>query len=151
MITCVKSPRRVGRAGNFSPCLGSSHGEPAGSRARVDEMLELWGGVECSVVRIRSAYRDQVAETGHSDRIEDLDAIAGLGIGRLRYPILWEHVAPADPENPDWSWHDARLQRLHRLGIRVIAGLAHHGRAACASADDWTRPPTRLPRDAGAL
>lgn len=90
-------------------------------------MLELWGGVECSVVRIRTTYRDQVAETGHRDRIEDLDAIAGLGIRTLRYPILWEHVAPADPEIRDWSWHDARLQRLRDLGIRVIAGLVHHG------------------------
>ncbi|AWN37160.1 sugar nucleotide-binding protein [Methylobacterium radiodurans] len=90
-------------------------------------MLEVWGGVECSVVRIRNAYRDQVAETGHRDRPEDLDAIAALGIRTLRYPILWESVAPDDPETCDWSWHDARLARLRALGIDVIAGLVHHG------------------------
>ncbi|SDA15516.1 dTDP-4-dehydrorhamnose reductase [Methylobacterium sp. UNC378MF] len=109
-------------------------------------MLELWGGVECSVVRIRSAYRDQIAETGHRDRIADLDAIAGLGIRTLRYPILWEHVAPADPENLDWSWHDARLPGLHRLGIRVIAGLVHHGSGPRYTSLADPAFPTRLAR-----
>lgn len=109
-------------------------------------MLELWGGVECSVVRIRGAYRDQLAETGHRDRIADLDAIAGLGIRTVRYPILWEHVAPADPESLDWSWHDARLPRLHRLGIRVIAGLVHHGSGPRYTSLADPAFPTRLAR-----
>ncbi|MBB2960962.1 family 1 glycosylhydrolase [Methylobacterium sp. R2-1] len=90
-------------------------------------MLELWGGIECSVVRIRDRFRDQVAETGHRDRPEDLDAVARLGIRTLRFPILWESIAPDDPDTCDWSWHDARLARLDRLGIRPIAGLTHHG------------------------
>ena len=112
-------------------------------------MLELWGGVECSVVRIRGAYRDQVAETGHRDRIADLDAIASLGIRTLRYPILWEHVAPERPEMRDWSWHDARLQRLHRLGIRVIAGLMHHGSGPRYTSLADPAFPTQLARYAG--
>ena len=89
--------------------------------------LELWGGIECTIVRLGDRYRDQVAETGHRDRPEDLDRIAALGIRTLRYPVLWESVAPDDPGQLDFTWHDERLARLDRLGIRPIAGLLHHG------------------------
>jgi len=89
--------------------------------------LELWGGLECTVVRIGNLYRDQIAETGHHTRIEDLDSIAQLGISTLRYPILWESIAPDNPNHCTWNWHDLRLERLRSLGIRPIAGLMHHG------------------------
>ncbi len=88
---------------------------------------ELWAGLECSVVRVGDIWRNQAVETGHADRPEDLDLLAGLGITTLRYPVIWETIAPDDPEICDWSWHDARLGRLRDLGIRVIAGLVHHG------------------------
>jgi dTDP-4-dehydrorhamnose reductase len=45
----------------------------------------------------------------------------------LRYPILWEQVAPHRLEDANWDWHDARLDHLSRLGITPIAGLVHHG------------------------
>ena len=67
-------------------------------------MPELWGGLECSVVRIADGIRDQIVETGHRDRPEDLDAVAALGIRTLRFPVLWETIAPDDPEVCDWSW-----------------------------------------------
>lgn len=89
--------------------------------------LELWGGLECTVVRIRNRIRNQIAETGHAGRITDLDAIAALGIRTLRYPVLWETVAPDDPQRSDWRWHDERLARLRALGVAPIAGLMHHG------------------------
>lgn len=89
--------------------------------------LELWGGVECTVARIGNHFRDQSLETGHRDRIEDLDAIAAIGIRTLRYPVIWETVSPKSPDEADWSWHDERLARLQALGIRPIAGLCHHG------------------------
>ncbi len=89
--------------------------------------LELWGGLECTVVRIRNRIRNQIAETGHAGRSADLDAIAALGIRTLRYPVLWETVAPDDPQRSDWRWHDERLARLRELGIAPIAGLMHHG------------------------
>ena len=89
--------------------------------------LELWGGVECTVVRIGDEYRNQLIDTGHASRMSDLDAIAELGIKAVRYPILWETVAPEVPSELDFSWHDARLKRLRELGIKVIGGLVHHG------------------------
>jgi dTDP-4-dehydrorhamnose reductase len=88
---------------------------------------ELWGGFECSTVRLRAQFRDQFVETGHADRISDLDAAAALGIRTLRYPVLWETVSPRHPDTCDWSWTDRRLSRLQDLGIRPVIGLVHHG------------------------
>lgn len=89
--------------------------------------LELWGGVECSVVRIGDDYRNQIVDTGHSARFADLDAMAGLGVKAVRYPILWETVAPDAPGELDFSWHDKRLEHLRKRGIKVVAALVHHG------------------------
>lgn len=92
-----------------------------------NQPIELWGGVECTVVRLGDDYRDQLEETGHAARLSDLDAIAELGIKTVRYPILWERIAPNSPDELDFSWHDERLDRLRELGINVIGGLLHHG------------------------
>lgn len=89
--------------------------------------MELWGGVECTVNRTGDVYRDQTHLSGHQDRIEDLALIAGLGIRALRYPVVWERVAPDHPEERDWRWSDVRLAEIDRLGMRPIAGLLHHG------------------------
>ncbi len=89
--------------------------------------LQLWGGLECSVVRIGDGWRDQIRETGHHDRPGDLDRIAELGIRTLRYPILWERCTEANPTFCGWDWHAARLETLGRLGIEPVAGLLHHG------------------------
>src|SRR5919107_4786478 len=89
--------------------------------------LELWGGVECSLVRIGDDFRNQLVETGHWSRLADIDAMADLGIKAVRYPILWETVAPESPGELDFSWHEKRIEKLQERGIRVIAGLLHHG------------------------
>ena len=96
-------------------------------------MLDLWGGIECTVNRVGDGYIDQVVRTGHHDRLDDLDRFAALGISTLRYPVLWERVVPDGPDTPNWEWTDARLARLRELGIRPIVGLCHHG-----SGPRWT-------------
>jgi dTDP-4-dehydrorhamnose reductase len=88
---------------------------------------EIWGGIECSVNRVGERYFDQLAKSGHASRIEDLDAIASLGLRVLRYPVLWELHAPEAGRDPDWTWADARLARLRELGIEPIVGFVHHG------------------------
>ena len=99
-----------------------------GQEARVAAQgLELWGGIECTVLRVGDIWRDQLREAGHYARIGDLDAVAGLGFRKLRYPVLWEHVAPDRPDERDWRWHDERLGRLRELDIAPVAGLVHHG------------------------
>src|SRR5688500_6922583 len=88
---------------------------------------ELWGGVECTIVRVGEHYRDQVDETGHRLRPEDIDLIAGLGVKTVRYPILWETIAPEHPDKLDFGWTDERLGMLRERGIKVVGGLLHHG------------------------
>jgi dTDP-4-dehydrorhamnose reductase len=89
--------------------------------------IELWGGIECTINRVGNTFLDQLACCGHYQRLHDLDAIAGLGIRTLRYPALWERVAPDGLERADWRWCDAALGRLRDLGIDPIIGLVHHG------------------------
>ena len=89
--------------------------------------LELWGGLEATVNRVRDDYFSQMEQNGHDGRISDLDRFASLGITALRYPVLWELVAPDGLDKADWSWTDERLPALRSLGIEPIAGLVHHG------------------------
>ena len=89
--------------------------------------LELWGGVECTVNRVGDQFFDQMERSGHAWRDSDLERFAGLGLQALRYPLLWERLAPEHPLVTDWSWADRRLNRLRELGIRPIIGLVHHG------------------------
>ncbi len=91
------------------------------------ETLAFWGGVECTVNRVHDRYFSQLERNGHALRIEDLDRFASLGVRALRYPVLWEQVAPTGLAAADWRWTDERLVALQRLGIEVIAGLIHHG------------------------
>ncbi len=89
--------------------------------------LEIWGGIECTLNRVGERWFSQLARSGHVQRIGDLDTIAALGIRSLRYPALWEMTAPHSPDQLDFTWTDARLERLRALGIRPILGLLHHG------------------------
>src|SRR5260221_871005 len=99
------------------PTIGGRH-RPGTSRP----MLELWGGIECTVNRLGDRYVDQIALTGHDRRADDLARIARLGMRTLRYPVLWERVV-----RDGWSWCDDRLAELRHLKIRPIVGLLHHG------------------------
>src|SRR5687768_14894417 len=91
------------------------------------QSLELWGGIECTVNRVADRYHDQLRFAGHDGRLEDLAAIASLGIRTLRYPVLWEHVAPRSLDSPHFAAGDRRLARLREAGLEPIAGLLHHG------------------------
>src|SRR5215218_8030318 len=91
------------------------------------DSVELWGGVECTVNRIGDVFFDQMERNGHATRLSDLGMFAGLGIRAIRYPILWERFAPHESHDIDWSWADARLERLRELDVRPIVGLTHHG------------------------
>ncbi|HYD73481.1 MAG TPA: sugar nucleotide-binding protein [Candidatus Binatia bacterium] len=89
--------------------------------------LELWGGHECTVNRIDDVFIDQTVRSGHDARASDIDDFTALGLKAIRYPVLWERVAPHEPGRCDWSWTDERLARLRDIDLRVIAGLVHHG------------------------
>lgn len=87
----------------------------------------MWGGIESTVNRVGNQYHTQLDRSGHDIRDTDLERCAALGIRAMRYPVLWERVAPTSDNDMDWRWTDRRLSELKRLGIGVIAGLLHHG------------------------
>lgn len=88
---------------------------------------EIWGGIECTINRVDDQYNDQLEISGHYNRPDDLDHIAGLGIKTLRYPILWEKHVKTPDDAIDWTWSAHQLNKLKSHGISIIAGLVHHG------------------------
>lgn len=95
--------------------------------AHMQSRLELWGGHECTVHRAGDGYGDQTLRSGHDRRTDDIARFAALGLSRLRYPLLWERIAPEDPEARDWRSADVQMEQCQRSGLSVIAGLVHHG------------------------
>ena len=89
--------------------------------------LDVWGGPEYTLNRVGDVFHSQVDFSGHADRPGDIERFAALGLTALRYPVLWERVAPAGLDAPDWTWTDDRLARIRAAGMRPIAGLLHHG------------------------
>ncbi len=89
--------------------------------------LELWGGIECTINRIGNRFHDQAELSGHDRRSADIARIERLGIRTLRYPVLWEAVAPHGIAGADWTLPDERLGLLRQYGINPIVGLLHHG------------------------
>ena len=88
---------------------------------------EVWGGIECTINRVGNCFRDQLTDAGHYERLEDIAAIASLGIKKLRYPVLWEKHQPLQDQPIDWSWTGRQLAALRKYNITPIAGLLHHG------------------------
>jgi dTDP-4-dehydrorhamnose reductase len=89
--------------------------------------IALWGGVECTINRLGDRFLDQLERCGHYARPDDVDAIAALGVAALRYPALWERIAPDGVQHADWRDCDRALLRLRELGVEPIVGFVHHG------------------------
>jgi dTDP-4-dehydrorhamnose reductase len=88
---------------------------------------EVWGGIECTINRVKHNFFDQLQCSGHYYREGDIERIAELGIKKLRYPILWEKHQPERNGAIDWSWITNQLNKIRENDIEVIAGLVHHG------------------------
>lgn len=113
--------------------------------------LQLWGGVECTVNRVGDDYFDQLERNGHANREDDIERFASLGIRALRYPLLWERIAPDGSERADWRWADARMALLRRWRIDPIVGLVHHGSGPRHTSLLDPQFPARLAEYAGAV
>jgi dTDP-4-dehydrorhamnose reductase len=113
--------------------------------------LEIWGGVECTINRVGDRWFDQMAWSGHDCRPDDLARIAALGIRAIRYPALWERLAPESLDHIDWRWTDERLACLRDLGLRPILGLVHHGSGPSYTSLLDSAFPEKLARFAGAV
>jgi dTDP-4-dehydrorhamnose reductase len=89
---------------------------------------DLWGGVECTLNRVGDEFINQLDKSGHYERsLSDLELFKSLGIKKLRYPCLWEEVAPNSLDNCNWEILDERLDNIQKLDLKIIAGLLHHG------------------------
>ena len=89
--------------------------------------LEFWGGIECTINRVNDSYFDQLHLSGHYMREGDIKLISELGIKTLRYPVLWEKYQPDYHHPIDWAFADKIFGELNKFGITPIAGLLHHG------------------------
>lgn len=121
------------------------------SRPLERQPLELWGGLECTVNRVRDDYFSQLDRNGHALRACDIGRFASLGIRAIRYPILWERTAPEGIAKADWSWPDERLPALREAGVTPIAGLIHHGSGPRDTSLMDPAFPERLAEYAGAV
>lgn len=92
-----------------------------------DNFVALWGGIECTINRVRHQFFDQLQYSGHYQRETDIDLLAETGIQKIRYPILWEKHQPQKDTVIDWSYTEQRLQQIKKNNVDVIAGLVHHG------------------------
>ena len=88
---------------------------------------ELWGGLECTINRVGDNFRDQLEDTGHYLRVDDIDQFAKLGIKSIRYPVLWEHHCTSTDATIDWHWTNQQLKRLEQHRIKPIVSFLHHG------------------------
>jgi dTDP-4-dehydrorhamnose reductase len=69
---------------------------------------EIWGGIECTINRVKNQFFDQLEYAGHYHREDDIEAIATLGINMIRYPLLWEKHEPQKNVEIDWSWTEKK-------------------------------------------
>jgi dTDP-4-dehydrorhamnose reductase len=92
-----------------------------------DKRIEAWGGIECTINRVGDKFFNQLKKNNHFDRIEDIEAIADLRLKKLRYPVLWEHVAPESPNKLDFKRLPEFLNKISSLGMEPIVTLLHHG------------------------
>src|SRR3954452_3369187 len=90
-------------------------------------MIELWGGLECTVNRVGDRFHDQLEGIHPCQTADIVDRLAAIGFRKLRWPAIWEKIAPHGIASADWSWCDATLPRLREIGIEPIVGLVHHG------------------------
>lgn len=87
---------------------------------------EIWGGIECTINRVGSVYRDQLDYSGFYRRPNDLEQLCSLGFKKFRFPVLWERHYRYD-DHATWKKTSNYLSVIFQHGIEPIAGLLHHG------------------------
>src|SRR5450830_1411255 len=117
----------VAAASNSAAAAASTRVAPHEQQQPAFPPLQLWGGCECTINRVGDQFFDQQRMNGGDERDDDMARVASLGIRTLRYPLLWEKIAPHGLAQADWRQSDERLAALRQRQIGVIAGLVHHG------------------------
>ncbi|MDQ2862456.1 MAG: dTDP-4-dehydrorhamnose reductase, partial [Bacteroidota bacterium] len=74
--------------------------------------VPVWGGIECTINRIHDEFHDQLEMGDYYSDPAKLEAIVGLGIKTLRFPVLWEKHQPQLNIEIDWTWSEGQLEKL---------------------------------------
>ena len=94
---------------------------------------EIWGGIECTINRVKDAFFDQVDYAGFYQN-PSVSANTDLGIKKLRFPILWEKHQPEHNGEIDWNWTEQQIDQFkkddHRK-LSVICYLNHDWKDEC--------------------
>jgi hypothetical protein len=61
---------------------------------------EVWGGIECTINRVRNEFFNQCEWNGHNQREGDLERIAGLDIKALRYRYSTDSRSRSSRQRP---------------------------------------------------
>ncbi len=88
---------------------------------------DIWAGIECSYNRVGDIYIDQLSQSRHYERSNDLDQFAQLGIKAFHFPMLWERHQRQLASSIQWDWAASGLNKLRSLSILPVVGLLHHG------------------------
>lgn len=54
----------------------------------LESSIEIWGGLKCTINRVRDNYHDQFEFCGHCNRENDINLLGSPGINMLRFPVL---------------------------------------------------------------
>ncbi len=120
------TPSNEGAGDEFGGAAGSlGRGLPTGDAGN----FMFATGIECSYPTIDNGRirRDQLAECRHYECWrEDLALVRDLGLKVLRYGLPYHriHIAPG---KFDWTFADAAMHEIRRLGITPILDLLHFG------------------------
>jgi len=79
---------------------------------------EVWGGIECTINRVGDTYFDQLQYACLYQQ-PHLEALADLGIKKLRFPILWEKHQPERSTGIDWTW----IVRMNQVLFEKKTGI----------------------------
>jgi dTDP-4-dehydrorhamnose reductase len=90
--------------------------------------MKMWAGLECTLNRVQDKWINQEDKNGHGKRFkEDFKLFSNLGVEKIRYPCLWELVAPDEPNVFNWKMLDERLKEIKTSNFSIIATFLHHG------------------------
>ena len=116
-------------------------------------LLELWGGVECTVNRVGDTYFDQMERSGHDRRLGGPGSVRRPGHARAALPVLWERTAPDGLDRADWPGRTSAWAVCASWASRPIVGLVHHGSGPRdtslldpAFPENWPTTPAPSPR-----
>jgi beta-glucosidase/6-phospho-beta-glucosidase/beta-galactosidase len=117
----------LGHSGDINGGAAGKYGNSLPSGAPNNFMFAT--GIECSYPTIGEDRfrRDQLAECGHYEHWKkDFELVQDLGLKYLRYGLPY-HKVHLGPGRYDWTFADAALKELRRLGITPILDLLHFG------------------------